>query len=147
VSIQTLPNIEALIGSWLREHDDLIALDVNVGPRTPSATTRPWIRVTLINVADYARKTLEYLVTYTLQLDCYAGSVAQTAQTGQREAHGVKATARAVLKAVEGTTADGVYVSKVRFPGDFRSPDVDVGEPARERYILTVEVTAHAVPS
>ncbi len=58
----------------------------------------------------------------------------------------VKATSRAVLKLRQGTAADGVVVTRVRFVGDTRLPDTSM-EPARERYALTAEVMFHALPA
>jgi hypothetical protein len=142
MSLVLLPNMEALVGAWLREHPDIQALDARVAGATPSSTTRPWIRV--IQLAAPARR--EHLATFVLQLDCYAGSQATTDHVGQTEARTVKATARAILHSIEGSSLDGVVVSKVRFTGDTRAPDTEL-EPARERYILTVEITAHGVVS
>ncbi len=142
MTLATAPDLELLIGKWLREHPDLIALGVRVGPRTPERAAGPWVRVTLLDLRDSRVSEVEYLFDGWVQLDCYAGSSAVKAQTQQSEAHGVAAAVRAVLKSTQGTAADGVVVTRVRFNGHARIPDTTL-EPARERYILTAEVMVH----
>jgi hypothetical protein len=136
------PNLEALVAKWLREHPDLMGLGVRVGPRIPESTTGPWVRVTLLDLPDDPVSGVEYLLDGMLQLDCYAGSTAAKNQTQQAEAYAVAATSRAVLRAMQGSTSDGVVVTRVRFNGHARIPDTDM-EPARERYILTAEIMVH----
>lgn len=143
MSIAIAPNIEALVGGWLREHEAIAALGARVAGKTPDKMMAPWIRVTLLTQDDDPRSAREYLFTNLLQLDCYAGKTAMDAHDGQMEAWTLKANARAVLKTMQGEAADGVVVTRVRFTGDGRFPDTTM-EPARERYILTVEITAHA---
>lgn len=144
--IVTLPDVEALVGGWLTADPDFAALDARVAARTPDSMTRPWIRVTLLAQTDDLASGLDYLVDFTLQLDCYAGATAQAAFTGRQEAWRLAATARSVLKGRQGTQADGVAVTRVAFTGHARAPDA-MFEPARERYILTAEVMLHAVPA
>jgi hypothetical protein len=142
VSIQIIPDAEALIGAWLREHADLEALGARVAGRTPNSTTMPWIRVTQLDATPITRARTEHVIDYMIQLDCYAGKQATDDFTGQAEASTLARTARAVLKALEGTVADGVTVSRVRFTTHLRAPDMDM-EPARERYVLTAEILMH----
>ena len=139
-----IPNAEALVGKWLREHAEIQALDARVAGRTPDTLTLPWVRVTLIAATENFTIGRELMHTHFLQLDCYAGKSATDSLNGQSEAWTLKATARAVLKAIEGTAPDGVAVSSVVFNGDSRIPDTTM-EPARERYILSVEVMMRAL--
>jgi hypothetical protein len=143
VTVVLLPNVEALIGDALREHPDITALGARVAGQTPSTITLPWIRITQLDMPDVGHN-LEHLIAPMLQVECYAGKAATDAHAGQMEAWRLKATTRAILKALQATETDGVYVSKVVLLGDARLPDTTM-EPARERYILTVEVTAHAI--
>lgn len=141
-TLPVIPDAEALIGGWLREHDDIIALNARVAGRTPNTTSLPWIRVTQLDAPPITRSRLEHVIDYMVQLDCYAGSEAMNDHVGQREASLLARTARAVLKALEGTTADDVVIAGVRFTTHLRAPDTDM-EPARERYILTAQILMH----
>lgn len=142
--ITTLPDVEALVGGWLSAHPDIAVMNARVAARTPDSMSRPWVRITLLAEDDDAASGLEWLVDYTLQLDCYAGEVAQAAFTGRAEARTLAARARAVLKGKQGSASDGVVVTRVGFPGHARLPDTAY-EPARERYVLTTEIMLHAV--
>lgn len=146
MSLTLNPNIEALVGTWLRDHPDVSVLGARVAGKTPDTTTAPWVRVTLIAAIDSESSSIEYLIAYVLQLDCYAGKLAQDNHNGQAEARTLKATVRAVLKDMQGRNIGGAIVTDVRFDGDARLPD-DAMEPARERYVLTAMVRAHGVPA
>lgn len=139
-------NIEALVGEWLREHPDVQTLGAHVGGRTPDNAMRPWVRVTLLAATDHPRVHREYLLEYTLQIECYAGKTATDDHAGQAEAWALRTAARQILHSVEGQALDGVVVTQVRFSGDARLPDTTM-EPARERYVLTVAIRAHALPA
>lgn len=140
-----IPEADALVAGWLRAHPAIVDLDANVAGTLPDTITRPWIRITSFGPDDDAASRLEHLLDFFLQLDCYAGAAATRAGEGQGEASALARTARAVLKAMQGQTADGVVVTQVRFGGMPRIPDTDF-EPARERYVLDVFVRMHAVP-
>lgn len=142
MTLAVIPDAEALVGAWLRDHDDLTALGARVAGRTPNTTTMPWIRVTQLDATPIARSGLEHVIDYMVQLDCYAGADAMADFAGQAEASIVARTARAVLKDLEGTTADGVVVTRVAFTTHLRAPDADM-EPARERVILTCLLMMH----
>lgn len=144
MSIVVLPDIEALVGTWLRDHPDLQSLNVRVAGATPSSMTGPWIRVTKLGSPDVGASQSRYLIDHTLQLDCYAGSTAMQAFAGQARASLVARRARAILEAKQGQQIDGVVVTRVRCVGDPRLPDTTF-EPAMERYVLTMDVMAHAV--
>lgn len=141
-TLPVIPDAEALIGSWLREHGDITALNARVAGRTPDKTTLPWIRVTQLDATPIARSRLEHVIDYMIQLDCYAGSEAMSDYVGQAEASLLARTARAALKALEGTTQDDVVIAGVRFTTHLRAPDTDM-EPARERYIITANLLMH----
>lgn len=143
MTLQVIPDAEALVGVWLREHDDIIALDARVSGHTPNTMTLPWVRVTQLDAPPIARTRLDHAINFMVQLDCYAGAEAMNDHKGQRTASLLARTARAVLKALEGTTADGVVVGAVRFSTHMRAPDTDM-EPAGERVILTAQILMHA---
>lgn len=140
--LTVIPDAEVLIGGWLRTHPDIMALDARVAPRTPDSTSKPWIRVTVIDDGD-STVGHDHLIEYMVQLDCYAGNTAMAAHTAQAEASLLYRTARAVLKAKEGMQVDSVVVTSVECRGT-RVPDTSA-EPARERFIATATVMAHAV--
>lgn len=144
MSLSLILDAEALVGGWLREHPDLIALDVRVAGRTPSSMLKPWVRVTQLDASPITGTYVEHVMDYMLQLDCYAGKDATDAFTGQAEASIVARTVRAVLRGLEGTVSDGATIARVRFSGDVRAPDTAL-EPARERRVLTAEIMLHPV--
>lgn len=144
MTLTLAPNIEALIGGWLRTDSAITALGAHVGGRTPDSAMRPWIRVTLLAARSHPTISREHLIEYVVQLDCFAGKTATDDHVGQTEAWTLKASARAILASVEGQALDGIVVTQVRFDGDARLPDTTM-EPVRERYVLTVTVRAHAV--
>lgn len=140
-----IADAEKIVGAFLREHADVVALDANVAGRTPSSITKPWIRVTQLDAAD-APSGHDHLVDYLLQLDCYAGQEAMKDHTGQAAASTLARTARAALKELEATSVEDVVVSEVQFTSMARIPDTDF-EPAHERFILDTRVRLHAVPA
>lgn len=144
MALAVLPDVEGIVGGWLIGHSDIAALDVRVASKAPDSMTRAWIRVTLLSADDDPPSSLEHLVEYTLQIDCYAGSVSMGDHVGRARASLLARTARAVLKARQATVSDGLVVTRVRFSGNSRLPDTAF-EPAMERYVLTVEILAHAV--
>ncbi len=145
-ALPTIPLAEALVGDWLREHPDVVALDANVASKTPRSTVKPWVRVTQLDAADSPRGQHEHLIEYLLQLDCYAGKQATDDHIGPMQAASLAGAVRAVLKAQQGQQRDGVVVTSVRFVGHARLPD-EAMEPARERVVLTVAVMMHALPA
>jgi hypothetical protein len=138
------PDAEAVVGAYLREHPDLVALGARVAGRTPSKMTQPWVRLTQLNAPKTAGSTPERLIHYLLQLDAYAGDVAMSAHSGQAEASLLARTVRAALVAMPAETFDDVVVTDAVVHSMPRIPDPDAGEPARERFILTATVRMHA---
>lgn len=144
MTLQTIPDLEAIVGAHLRAHPDIVALNTRVAGRTPGSMTNSWVRVTQLDAADSRVSQVEHLIDFPLQLDCYAGSAAMDAHSGQTQASLLARTVRAVLKSMEGQSVGGVVVTRVRFNGMPRLPDTTF-EPARERFVLTAEIMVHAV--
>lgn len=143
MALPLILDAEALIGAWLREHDDLIALDARVAGRTPDSLTRPWVRVTQLLATPIPRSGRLYVVDYTLHLDCYAGADAMDDFRGQAVSSLLARTVVAVLESVAGTVIDDVAVTRVSFGGGpGRYPDITM-EPAHERFIVPVEILMH----
>ncbi len=134
-------NAEALIGKYLRELPALKDLKVKVLGETPPKKDQanPWIRLTLIDPQNATGNTLvEHLVSYYLQLDCYAGATG-----GQAEAFAVATTARDALIGLsdadpfeEAVVTDADPLSMPRIPDDDLTP-------TRQRYVLDIEVWMH----
>jgi hypothetical protein len=143
VSLPVIFDAAPLVGGWLRDHDDLIALDARVAVgELPRTTTRPWVRITELDALPIARTRLDHAIRYAMQFDCYAGEEATAAFEGRREASLLVRTVRAILRSWEGTTRDEAVIAAVRILGCPRVPDADY-EPARERYALTAEILMH----
>jgi hypothetical protein len=132
-----IPDTEAILGSYLREHDAVKALGARVVPRTPSDTSAPWVKVTQLDAQAVGGHRSDHLIQWLGQFDCYAGS------GGQKEASAVTRTVRAALGELHDTDPEGVTVSGVRFVSCPRLPDGDDFEPARERYVLSAIVWMH----
>lgn len=126
-----IPDIEALIVAYLA--------DFNVVPATPRQTDTGWVRLTLLDARQ--TDTPDHLVDFYVQLDCYEGDNDPPSSV---EAFTLAKQVRAELVEMQLVTHAGAVVSGVEINGMSRLPDEDF-EPARERYILTADVWAHAV--
>lgn len=128
-----IADIEKIVAGYLRDAPELGSRVVG---KTPSDLTDSWVRLTVINAPQDARSQADHLITFNLQLDCYAGS-----SGGQPEASLLARTVRELLIAIPGTYEETV-VSGARITSMARIPDTGL-EPARERFILTATVWAH----
>jgi hypothetical protein len=133
-----IPDGEKITSRYLREHADVAALVDRVVGKTPDTTSTPWVRLTQLDATNAPGSRREHLISYLLQLDCYAG-----ADGGQPEAKLLARTVRAALELMPDATHDGAVCTSVRIVGDVRRPDTDF-EKARERVILTAIVHLHA---
>jgi hypothetical protein len=143
--IAPTPDIEPIVGAYLREHPDVVALvGARVVSRTPASTGAAWVRYTQIASPAAGNSTADRLVAALLQFDCYAGS-----ENARAEASAIARTVRAALVAMVGTHGNDeighAVVSGVppRLVSSTRIPD-DMLDPARERYVLTATVFTHA---
>ena len=135
-----IPDIEMVIGDYLRESQAILDLDARVGGELPKSFTRPWIRLTQLDATNATNSEVERLISFLVQLDCYAGS---DPQGGQAQAVGLGRAARALLIAAQKQTLDGVVITAVEVRSHARITDLDF-TPARERTVLTVEIWAHS---
>lgn len=141
--LDTIVDLERVTGDFLRDHADIAAFDARVSGQLPRSFTRPWIKVAQLDAKDAASTfgpKPEHLVSYLLQLDCYAGSDPNNAQA---EASALARAARAALHTLPNQTLSGVTVANVIVVSHVHLPDM-VFDPPRERYVLTVELHAHA---
>jgi hypothetical protein len=131
-------NAEAIVGSYLREHPDLIAIEARVLGSAPKKTGKPWVRTTLLDPENVTgTNQVEHLVAYYMQLDCYAGS-----EGGQPAAFRLAKAVRAALVDITKAELEGAVATDVEFPSMPRIPDTDF-EPARERFVLDACVYMH----
>lgn len=132
-----IADLEKIAADYLRAHTAVTALTTRVVSKTPETTAAAWVRTTTLDARDEARSNLDHLITYLLQFDCYAGVTG-----GKPEASALARTVRAALKDMTGSH-DGAVITRVAFTGHIRIPDTAL-EPARERLIITAQITAHA---
>ena len=140
-----IPDGEHLVSTFLREHPAVVELGARVVGRSPSNTTLPWVRVTVLDAPQEDGSDVDHLVEFFLQLDCYAGKTGVDGSQ-QAEATLLARTVRQALPELRAATLEDAVVSRVQVGGGARVPDQDF-EPARERVILTARVWAHSTPS
>ena len=138
-ALALIPDAPAIIGSRLRQHPDVMALDARVAGSIPRSFTKPWVKITQLDATNVTGGQPEHLIEFYLQLDCYAGGEADNAQ---EQASRLGRTIRAVLHDLTEQEIDGVVVTKVAFTSDARIPD-EAFEPARERVVLDTEIRMH----
>jgi len=135
-----IPDGEKLVSGYLRTHPAVVALDTRIVATTPDEDKRDttWVKLTQLDATNEARSRPEHLISFLLQLDCYAGK-----DGGQPEAVLLARTVRAALVAMPEVSHDGAAVTQARVLSHARIPDTAF-EKARERVILTVDVKLHA---
>lgn len=138
MTLTLTPDGEKLVSDFLRDHPDLAELGARVVSKTPPDRATPWVRVTQLDAGQATRDPSDHLVEFFLQLDCYAG-----ADGGKPQASLLTRTARAALQTIAQASHADAVVTGCRISGAARVPDTDF-EPARERFVLTATVWAHA---
>jgi hypothetical protein len=134
-----IPDAEKIVGRYLREHPDLVALGARVVSKTPDNVATGWVRVSQLDDPAVGGRRSDHLIEFMLQLDCYAGATG-----GQPEASLLNRTVRQALTDMPGEHYRAV-VTGVQHLSAPRLPDSDF-EPARERYARTVLVWMHPAP-
>lgn len=131
-----IPAGAQIVGDYLRSHGAVAAITGEVVSKTPDTTSQPWVRIHQLDAANARNLPVDHLITFFLQLDCYAG-----ADNDIDEAELLARTVRAALDDMPNFSHAAV-VSSVKFTGMPRLPDEDF-EPARERYVLDAMVVMH----
>lgn len=142
MSLVTIPDGEKIVGTFLRGHEDVVALGTRIVGETPSSVEDSWVRLTQLDAPSDPRSSVDHLVAFYFQIDCYASHVGISGSQ-QREVALLASTVRAVLMAMPSAAHSGAVVSRVRINGDSRQPDTQL-EDARERRIITATVYMHA---
>jgi hypothetical protein len=145
-----IPDSERIVSDFLREHPAVAATGARIRGAHPDGKdmSKPWIRIVQLDATKDPRSRVEHLITFLMQLDCYAGDDTRgpSHPGGQPEANTIARTVRAALTDdLPGLRGDAV-VSGVWITGDGRLPDTDL-EPARERRVLTATVAIHNAPA
>jgi hypothetical protein len=134
----------AIVGDYLRVHPVVSGLvGDRVSHRSPDEESRDeaWVRITQLDAANVTgNRQVEHLVSYYLQIDCYAG-----ADNRYAEAFDLVAAVRAALVAITQAELDGAVATDVAFASMPSQPDGDL-KPARERQILDAEIFMHPRP-
>jgi Protein of unknown function (DUF3168) len=143
----TIPDSEKIVGDYLRTHAAVVATGARITGRTPEDRATPWVRLTQLDASNQVELPVDRLITYLIQLDCYAGAAGLDGSQ-QKQASLVARTVRDALDDLNETNTilgGTAIITRVRFAnGPFRSPDT-VFEPARERFILDTLVTMHEI--
>lgn len=139
------PDLEQIVGGYLRGHSAVSALTTRVVARTPSDTGPAWVKYGLLGERPARGSSVLHLVGYVMQFDCYAGRTRNEREAAFRLAATVKA-ALADLVGLYGDVSNGPAVI-TGVPADRLSSSRiqdDSLDPALERYIVTATVYAHA---
>jgi hypothetical protein len=137
-AVAQIPDLERIAGDFLREHPGIQPL-ARVSGTLPKSFASAWVKVCQLDARPEQTFTAEHLISYLIQLDCYAGSDPEGAQA---QAATLARAARAAIHQLAGQTVDGAAVGRVAVTADARIPDTSFAPP-RERRIVTVEIHAH----
>lgn len=135
-----IPDAEKLVGNYLR---GVLGTRVRGSPPDEDQRVEPWVMLTQLDADNDPEVTPDYLITYMLQLDCYAGKTG-----GHPEAVHLGGSVRQALAVLNGAgtiLGGSAVVTSVRFSSHARVPDTQAFEPARERIVLDALVTMHPV--
>lgn len=135
-----IPSAEKVVRAHLAADATVTAIAPapRIGPRTPTSTEEPWVRITLFDDPPTDDGVDHHIAAY-MQIDCFAGT-----NGDQGDADDLSRAVRAALATMPSASHDGAVVSGIRRPTRARIPDVDF-EPAMERYTVTVTVYLHAI--
>lgn len=133
-----LPDIEIVVAAHLRATTAVMLLTQRIGTRTPPNIAGQFVKVTLIDDEQAANSPALHLVHALVQIDCYGSSNRDSAHA---EASLLARTVREAIVAMPQATHTGCVVTATR-ASSRRLPDTEL-DPARERYIVTCNLTLH----
>jgi hypothetical protein len=132
-------DLEAIIGTYLRDHALVKALNAHVVGEPPvDKGSRPWVQVLQLDPHAVEDHRSDHLIEWMAQYDCYA-----SAKGGQQQASELARAVRAALAEASHQTFEEIVVTGARFVSCPRIPDLDL-EPARQRFVLTAVLVYHA---
>lgn len=132
--MELVPDIEKAIAKYLR---DTTSARVVAHPPGDEDRDTSWVMYTLISSPREARSSVDRVIHFRVQFDCYAG-----AEGGLPEARGLMAEVRGAMCDMPLEDHEEVVVTYVRPQGGQRLMDTAM-EPARDRYTFDTVVTAH----
>lgn len=134
-----LPDIEIVVAAHLRATTAVMLLTQRIGTRTPPDVAGQFVKVTLIDDEQAPNSPALHLVSALVQIDCYGSSNRDSAHA---EASLLARTVREAIVAMPQATHTGCVVTAAR-TSSRRLTDTDL-DPARERYVVTCDLTLHS---
>lgn len=123
-------DIERLVSDYLRDQE------IRVVGKPPKDRDSAWVMVTMLASPKDPTSTVDWLIAYLVQLDCYAG-----ASGGQPEANDLASEVWDAIEELPQSDHDIGVVTATRSSA-IRQPDVEF-EPARDRVIIRSTIHAH----
>lgn len=135
MTVELLPNLEAIVSAFLRQQPEITAL---IGDRVytaiPGGAVYPLVRVNQFDDVKVTQRPLR-VVRGSIQIEAWGGS--------KVEAYLILSTAVACLSGrLEGVQPGGEVVSNVDFGGMRDVPDTNFS-PAKPRWLTSAYITAH----
>lgn len=128
-----------LLGDYLRNHADIVALDAWVSVKPPANLATPWVKLSEIGLGDRSAAP-DHLMSHFLQFDCYAR---RGRDGGAVEANLLGRTVRAAIRELAPADVPGWTPSVITLNGP-RDLGVDTNfEPARDRTMVEAEILLH----
>lgn len=133
-----IPDSQRIVADFLRENG------IRAAVKPPSSTKTSWVMVTEIAAPQMPGSPADAIVTFIMQLDCYAGEDVRGEIHGAPEANDLCRTVRDLLQALPQEEIADADVSAVRVTNQFPQRDEDY-KPARDRWILDIAMTARSL--
>ena len=128
-----IPDIEALLVGYLGP-----LLGIRIVTVQPDQQAEPWVKIAQLDAKDVSGSYSERLIEYMVQFDFYAGRDENSVDASTSARVG-----RQLLAELPSYGGGDAVVSRVQFISMPHLPDPSF-EPARERYVLTANIAAHA---
>lgn len=133
----TIPYMQRIVSDYLRSHPTVSAVTNRIVSEVPDKTETPWVMVRQLDALNASQISVEHLINFLFQFDCYVGE-----EEGTPQAFSLGHKVRDALKEMQGTTQGGAVITGVEITGDRPLPDTDL-KPARWRKVIDVTIWAH----
>lgn len=131
-----LPAVSIVVGYLKTQKAVTDLAGERIAHKTPETLDEPWVRITQLDARnETGTREVEHLVSYYLQVDCYAGKANR-----YTEAEDLAIAVRAALVVIPKADLDGAVATDVGFLSMPSDPDPDMG---RERMITDCEIFMH----